>query len=69
MLLEQRINLKGNTEPNSKDDQIHQRAKLLECCLYVGDAAGRPKQGKRKKDFSASDLKMALNANIQVKSS
>ncbi|CAM9319329.1 unnamed protein product [Ectocarpus sp. 12 AP-2014] len=33
-------------------------------CLYVGDAAGRPKQGTHKKDFSAGDLKLALNAKI-----
>ncbi|CAM9862445.1 unnamed protein product, partial [Sphacelaria rigidula] len=33
-------------------------------CLYVGDAAGRPKQGTYKKDFSAGDLKLALNASI-----
>jgi DNA 3'-phosphatase len=39
---------------------------LLARCIYVGDAAGRPKQGTRKKDFSASDYKMALNANIGV---
>jgi hypothetical protein len=32
----------------------------------VGDAAGRPKQGTRKKDFSASDYKMAMNAKIGV---
>ncbi|CAM9646743.1 unnamed protein product [Scytosiphon promiscuus] len=35
-----------------------------EACLYVGDAAGRPKQGTYKKDFSAGDLKLALNAGI-----
>lgn len=29
--------------------------------LYCGDAAGRPKDGPRKKDFSAGDLKFALN--------
>jgi DNA 3'-phosphatase len=39
---------------------------LLANCLYVGDAAGRPKQGTRKKDFSASDFKMAFNAKIDV---
>ncbi|CAM9299483.1 unnamed protein product [Discosporangium mesarthrocarpum] len=30
-------------------------------CLFVGDAAGRPKHGSRKKDFSAGDLKFSLN--------
>mmetsp|Transcript_38602 Transcript_38602/g.43843 ORF Transcript_38602/g.43843 Transcript_38602/m.43843 type:complete len:191 (+) Transcript_38602:1038-1610(+) len=31
-------------------------------CIYVGDAAGRPAEGKiRKKDFSDGDLKFALN--------
>ena len=35
-------------------------------CLYVGDAAGRPKSGTKPKDFSAVDFKLALNANIQV---
>ena len=41
-------------------------ADLLANCLYVGDAAGRIKQGTRKKDFSASDYKMAINAKIGV---
>lgn len=34
---------------------------------YVGDAAGRPAVGKRKKDFSDSDLKFALNAGAEVR--
>lgn len=38
--------------------------------LYVGDAAGRPEQGagkdKRKKDFSDSDLKFAINCGVPV---
>jgi DNA 3'-phosphatase len=33
---------------------------------YVGDAAGRPKHGLRPKDFSASDLKFALNTGGNV---
>ena len=35
--------------------------------FFVGDAAGRPenKLSKRKKDFSDSDLKFALNVNIE----
>ena len=37
-------------------------SKLL--CRYVGDAAGRAKQGKTPKDFSDSDLKLALNLDI-----
>ena len=36
----------------------------LEQSHFVGDAAGRPEQGKRKKDFSDSDFKMALNAGV-----
>ena len=28
---------------------------------YVGDAAGRPGEGARKRDFSAGDIKFALN--------
>ena len=35
-------------------------------CTYVGDAAGRPKSGARKKDFSASDYLFSLNAGINV---
>ncbi|KAJ1938547.1 hypothetical protein FBU59_004405, partial [Linderina macrospora] len=31
---------------------------------YVGDAAGRPGKGKRKPDFSDSDLAFALNLNV-----
>lgn len=38
---------------------------VLANCLYVGDAAGRVKHGTRKKDFSASDYKMAINAGIR----
>ena len=39
------------------------KADLSEC-MYVGDAAGRPKCGTRRKDFSASDYKFAINAGI-----
>jgi bifunctional polynucleotide phosphatase/kinase len=36
--------------------------------LFVGDAAGRPAQeGRRKKDFSDSDYKLALNAGVDFK--
>jgi bifunctional polynucleotide phosphatase/kinase len=37
---------------------------VLEECFYVGDAAGRPKDGAFKKDFGCSDLKFALNVGI-----
>ena len=33
--------------------------------LYCGDAAGRPKVKTRKRDFSCSDLKFALNIGLQ----
>lgn len=36
----------------------------LEECVFVGDAAGRPKLGKRKADFGNSDLKFALNIGM-----
>lgn len=36
--------------------------------LYVGDAAGRVKEGTRNKDFSDSDYKLALNLGIEVSS-
>lgn len=32
--------------------------------FFVGDAAGRPKLGDRRKDFSASDVMFAVNAGI-----
>lgn len=32
--------------------------------VYVGDAAGRPAKGARKKDFSDTDLKFALNQGL-----
>jgi len=32
--------------------------------LYCGDAAGRPKSGKRAKDFSDSDRKFAINCGL-----
>lgn len=35
--------------------------------LYVGDAAGRPAEGTRSKDFSDTDLKLALNLHIPVR--
>lgn len=34
--------------------------------LYVGDAAGRPSHGTRSKDFSDTDLKVALNLGVEV---
>ena len=38
---------------------------LRSSCLYIGDAAGREKVAKlHPKDFSASDLKLALNLRI-----
>jgi len=36
-----------------------------EDCVYVGDAAGRPKEGARKQDHSAGDLKFALNLGLR----
>ena len=33
--------------------------------IYVGDAAGRPAEGKKKKDFSFSDRLFALNAGLK----
>lgn len=33
--------------------------------FFVGDAAGRPKAPRHKKDFSCSDLKFALNLGVQ----
>jgi bifunctional polynucleotide phosphatase/kinase len=45
--------------------------KILNCedidlskCLYIGDAAGRFKDGKKNKDFSCSDRKFAHNIGI-----
>lgn len=35
--------------------------------MYVGDAAGRPKDGTRPKDFSDTDLKFACNAKVQFR--
>ena len=37
-----------------------------ENCFYIGDAAGRPAAGIKKKDFADTDYKFALNLNIQV---
>eukprot|EP00904_Undaria_pinnatifida_P003137 jgi/Undpi1/12824/HiC_scaffold_7.g02491.m1 len=57
-----------NNSTNNNDSDISNGRKgfevVKEACLYVGDAAGRPKQGTYKKDFSAGDLKLALNAGI-----
>lgn len=39
---------------------------LLDESIYVGDAAGRPEHGTRKKDFSDSDLKFAVNLGVKV---
>jgi DNA 3'-phosphatase len=35
-------------------------------CFYIGDAAGRPVYGGKKKDFSDTDYKFALNLGITV---
>ena len=35
--------------------------------LYCGDAAGRPKVGNQRKDFSDADLKFAINNNLPFK--
>jgi bifunctional polynucleotide phosphatase/kinase len=35
--------------------------------FYVGDAAGRIKTGKRKKDFATSDRELAMNLGIEFK--
>jgi DNA 3'-phosphatase len=40
-----------------------------ENCFYIGDAAGRPVYGGRKKDFSDTDYKFALNLGITVSAS
>jgi DNA 3'-phosphatase len=37
-----------------------------EMLLFVGDAAGRAAEGTRKKDFSDSDLKFAMNVGTKV---
>jgi hypothetical protein len=42
---------------------------LTSASTYIGDAAGRPAvkgATARKKDFSASDLKFALNVGLEV---
>lgn len=33
--------------------------------MYIGDAAGRPAVGKKKKDFSFSDRLFALNVGVK----
>lgn len=33
--------------------------------MYIGDAAGRPAVGKKKKDFSFSDRLFALNIGVK----
>ncbi|KAK8390442.1 hypothetical protein O3P69_010254 [Scylla paramamosain] len=37
----------------------------LDKSIYVGDAAGRPAEGKKKKDFSFSDRLFALNVGLK----
>lgn len=37
----------------------------LEESMYIGDAAGRPAEGKKKKDFSFSDRLFALNVGLK----
>ena len=32
--------------------------------FYCGDAAGRPKEGDRKKDFTDTDRKFAINVGL-----
>jgi bifunctional polynucleotide phosphatase/kinase len=33
--------------------------------MYIGDAAGRPARGNRKKDFNDTDLKFAINIGVK----
>jgi len=44
----------------SGDDTVIDKSESI----YVGDAAGRPKRGIVKKDFSSSDYKFALNVGL-----
>lgn len=39
----------------------------MERSFYCGDAAGRPAEGTKKKDFSDTDLKYALNIGLSFK--
>ena len=48
---------------NSEQNEVNLNSIQLEY-MYVGDAAGRLKTSKRSADFADSDLKLALNANI-----
>lgn len=43
--------------------QLKSSSASVRMSLFVGDAAGRPAVGTKKKDFSDSDLKLALNLN------
>ena len=52
--------------PSHVSDEIL-RTCLISQSMYVGDAAGRVAVKGRKKDFSASDLKFALNVGLQVR--
>lgn len=38
---------------------------IKEQSFYVGDAAGRPAEGKRKKDHSSADRLLAMNLGLQ----
>jgi DNA 3'-phosphatase len=50
--------------------RLFPQALQRESCFYIGDAAGRPAGiGGKKKDFSDTDYKFAINLNIQVSSS
>lgn len=42
-----------------KDDKLNMKKSF-----YCGDAAGRPKEGDRKKDFSDTDRKFAINVGL-----
>ena len=68
-LLNSRVGLScfASSDENPSEIEAARNPEVLASCLYVGDAAGRVKHGTRKKDFSASDYKLALNANINVK--
>ena len=56
-----------SSEPSHSQISNETTAQLIiKLLLYVGDAAGRPAEGIRKKDFSDSDLKFALNAGVPV---
>jgi DNA 3'-phosphatase len=60
------ISARGRSSVVMKQSLNPTEVRCFVSSTYVGDAAGRPKEGTRNKDWSDSDYKLAINAGVKV---